>query len=349
MHVEIRSLGWLFEIVIGLFIIFLCSLSLKKLIQKYREKFGHLQGWKFKLDWIVFPPLRLVLWMIAITYVINILDEHFVIFTHSSFFTHIQNAVIIFALAWVALRWKNVKQDELLERCKFDGKLDPATIQIIFKFSTIAIGIFALLIIFQIFEVNVIPLLAFGGIGAAAIGLAAKDVIANFFGGFMLLLLRPFVEGDKISIHQEKIEGYIEKIGWSATILRDKNKCPVSLPNALFSKVLIINHSRMSHRPIDEVFYFRYEDAVRIQEFAERLQKTISTHPDVDAREPILMGVQTCGQNSLHFNIRLYTRAINDTDFTRARQEILLKIYAFFRENDFEMSLPTQVIKICQE
>lgn len=45
-------------------------------------------------------------------------------------------------------------------------------------------------------------LLAVGGISGIAVGLAAKEVISNMFGGASLFLTRPFVIGEKIKVSE---------------------------------------------------------------------------------------------------------------------------------------------------
>jgi len=52
------------------------------------------------------------------------------------------------------------------------------------------------LVILQTLGYSVSGVLAFGGIGGIAVGFAAKDLLANFFGGLMLYMDRPFVVGD---------------------------------------------------------------------------------------------------------------------------------------------------------
>ena len=87
---------------------------------------------------------------------------------------------------------------------------------------------------FASFWGHIAPLLAFGSIGAASLGFAGKDVIANFCSGLMLHITRPFVIGDEIMLPEKNLEGNIEEIGWFKTSIRDKEKRAVYLPNNFF-------------------------------------------------------------------------------------------------------------------
>jgi small-conductance mechanosensitive channel len=79
------------------------------------------------------------------------------------------------------------------------------------KLATVAVGVLSGLIILQIFGVNIAPLLAFGSIGAASIGFAGKDVMANFCSGIMLHITRPFIIGDQIYLPEKNLEGHYRR------------------------------------------------------------------------------------------------------------------------------------------
>jgi len=116
--------------------------------------------------------------------------------------------------------------------------IDKPSIDFLGKILTIIIVFISFLMILQIVGGDIMPLVAFGGIGAAAIGFAAKDVIANFFGGLMLFITRPFVNGDLIEMPSNNIIGHIETIGWYNTCIRELSKMAVYVPNSSFSTAL---------------------------------------------------------------------------------------------------------------
>ena len=92
--------------------------------------------------------------------------------------------------------------------------------------------------------------LAFGGIGGIAVGFAAKDLLANFFGGLMIYLDRPFSVGDWIRSPDKNIEGTVEEIGWRLTRIRTFDKRPLYVPNSTFTQISVENPSRMLNRRI---------------------------------------------------------------------------------------------------
>ena len=87
--------------------------------------------------------------------------------------------------------------------------------------------------------------MAFGGIGGIAIGFAAKDLLANFFGALMIFLDRPFSIGDWIRSPDREIEGVVEDIGWRSTKIRTFDKRPLFIPNSAFASLTVENASKM--------------------------------------------------------------------------------------------------------
>ena len=66
-------------------------------------------------------------------------------------------------------------------------------------------------------------MLALGGVSGIAVGFAAKDLLANFFGALMIYLDKPFKIGDWVRSSDKEIEGIVEAIGWRQTRIRNFN------------------------------------------------------------------------------------------------------------------------------
>ncbi|MDG1204420.1 MAG: mechanosensitive ion channel, partial [Pseudomonadales bacterium] len=97
---------------------------------------------------------------------------------------------------------------------------DVTTAHAIGKLLRISVFITAALTVLQTLGISISGILAFGGVGGIAVGFAAKDLLANFFGGLVIYLDRPFAVGDWIRSPDRDIEGTVEKIGWRLTIIR---------------------------------------------------------------------------------------------------------------------------------
>ena len=129
---------------------------------------------------------------------------------------------------------------------------DVTTVFALSKLSRLVIFVVTVITVAHTLGFNVGALLALGGVGGIAVGLAAKDLLANFFGGLTIYLDRPFSVGDWIRSPDKSIEGTVEYISWRHTRIRAFNKNPIYVPNAVFTTIVVENPSRMSHRRLKE-------------------------------------------------------------------------------------------------
>src|SRR5690554_8109402 len=139
--------------------------------------------------------------------------------------------------------------------------MDYTTVNAISKLSRAVVIITAVLISLQSLGYSLSGVLAFGGVGGIAVGFAAKDLLANFFGGFIVHLDRPFKVGDWIRSPDRKIEGTVEVIGWRLTTIRTFDQRPLYVPNAVFTQIAVENPSRMTNRRIPTTLGIRLVEA----------------------------------------------------------------------------------------
>lgn len=131
--------------------------------------------------------------------------------------------------------------------------------------------------------VNIAGLLAFGGVGGIAAGLAAKSLLANLFGGLSVYLDHPFRIGDWIRSPDREIEGTVEEIGWRRTLIRTFDMRPLYVPNALFMTISVENPSRMLNRRTFEKVGVRYE--VHFDQQSDVLDIRLDSSRIVDSEE----------------------------------------------------------------
>lgn len=95
--------------------------------------------------------------------------------------------------------------------------------------------------------INTNALLASLGLGGFAVGLALKDIIANFVSGLLIILSKTFKVGDELKIGP--VEGIIKSINLRHTILTDKKKPDVRIlvPNSnIFSSIISIKKQNLN-------------------------------------------------------------------------------------------------------
>jgi len=241
--------------------------------------------------------------------------------------------LLVLILTWLSFRAKRILHDKILVS---KPDLNPFILVLFEKIFTITVFFISGLIVMQILGVDVVPLVTFGGIGAAAVGFACRDVIANFFAGFMIYITRPFAILDLVEIPQKKVFGHIEDIGWYLTTIRDMHKKCIYIPNAVFSNELVTNYSRMTYRRIEEKIRIRSANGANAIEYIEKIRKYLTSHPKVDQKMSINVYLISLGPYGLEFELKAYTKLTDYDLFMGLKQEILWEVYklAYLREEE---------------
>lgn len=93
-----------------------------------------------------------------------------------------------------------------------------------------------------VWDINLTPLFASAGIAGIAVAMAAKDTLANFFGGLSLFMDKTFKEGDYIVLDSGE-RGEIVDIGMRSTRLKTRDDILITIPNSILANTKIINES----------------------------------------------------------------------------------------------------------
>jgi len=224
--------------------------------------------------------------------------------------------------------------------------MDPTTVSAVAKLFRAAVIITATLVAMQLFGYSVSGLLAFGGIGGIAIGFAAKDLLANFFGGLMIYLDRPFSVGDWVRSPDKEIEGTVEDVGWRLTRIRTFDKRPLYIPNAVFANISVENPSRMTNRRIYETLGIRYHDIACMKPIVDQVITMLREHKDIDADQTLIVNFDKFAPSSLDFFVYTYTKTTDWVEFHQVKQDVLLKVADIIEANKAEIAFPTSTLHI---
>jgi small-conductance mechanosensitive channel len=106
----------------------------------------------------------------------------------------------------------------------------------------VIIVIVSLLWILAIWDVDLTPLFASAGIAGIAVALAAKDTLANFFGGISIFMDGTFKVGEYIILDSGE-RGEVVLIGIRSTRIKTRDDVIVTIPNSILANSKIINES----------------------------------------------------------------------------------------------------------
>jgi MscS family membrane protein len=303
-------------------------------------------GWDDVAITALEAPLRVVLWLFVAYLAMDIQPPSPAL---QELPGQIYDTALVFLLAWFLHRLIAGIEAELLQNSNgVTASSDIATVRAVAKLARITLWVIAALMALQSVGVSVSGLLAFGGIGGIAVGFAAKDLLANFFGGLSIYLDRPFTIGDWIRSPDKQIEGTVEDIGWRLTRIRTFDQRPLYVPNAAFSQISVENPSRMFNRRIYETIGIRYQDADKMAAIVEQVRSMLENHEDIDVSRTLIVNFVSFGPSSLDFFIYTFTKTVNWVEFHRIKQDVLLRILAIIHANDADVAYPTQTLHVEQ-
>ena len=236
----LRAEDWLLQVVIVL-----CLTMLLSLIAKYVHKYLHKASLKTKRFWddvffeSLYGPLVFMVWVIGLAYAIQTVGARFEGLTILHGVDTCERVSILLLIVWFVMRFIRKGQAAILNKGIGGKNVDVTSLHAIGQLLRVVVVIVAVLTLMQTLGFSISGLLAFGGASTVIIGLAAKDVLANFFGGFMIYLDKPFKVGDWIRSPDRNIEGTVEYIGWRLSRIRTFDKRPLYVPNAVFSNISV--------------------------------------------------------------------------------------------------------------
>ncbi|HOY24366.1 MAG TPA: mechanosensitive ion channel family protein [Cellvibrio sp.] len=340
-HTSWLGIAKVFSIVL---VTFLANFIVSKVLKRIQIQFERTQNlWDDTLLWALRKPLTTLVWIIGLSLAAAMTDK--VAGTHFySFAESVRRLGLIVMMAWFIWRLIAGVEKIVVSPDKMGEPMDPTTVSAMSKLLRGSVFITTTLVILQSMGYSISGVLAFGGIGGIAIGFAAKDLLANFFGGLMIYMDRPFSVGDWVRSPDKNIEGTVEKIGWRLTTLRTFDKRPLYVPNATFATISVENPSRMSHRRIYETIGIRYQDAHLMNQIVADVKQMLIDDEEIDTEETTIVNFTQFNASSLDFFIYAFTKTTNWIHFHEVKHNVLLKTFEIITQHGADIAFPTQTL-----
>ncbi len=337
---------WIIEVFVVVFITLIANFMLRRILNRLAEKLKKTRNlWDDILIEAVRRPAALLIWVVGLAWAARLVDMQ----SDTSILAAVEPArdiAVILLLSWFLIRLVRGGEQAVMEPARFKKPMDETTAHAIGKLLRASIIITTVLVIMQSLGYSISGVLAFGGIGGIAIGFAAKDLLANFFGGLMIYLDRPFAVGDWIRSPDKEIEGTVEYIGWRQTRIRTFDKRPLYVPNSTFASISVENPSRMNNRRIYETIGLRYDDAGQVEPVINAVREMLRNHPDIDTSQTLIVNLNSFGASSLDFFIYTFTRTTDWVEFHQIKQDVMLKIIGIVEELGADFAFPTQTVHL---
>ena len=156
------------------------------------------------------------------------------------------------------------------------------------------------------FGLPITAVFASAGVVGVAVALAARETLANFFGGISILMDRPFRAGDYIVLDSGE-RGQVKAVGMRSTRLLTRDDILVTIPNSVITNVKIVNQSA----PYP---HFRVRIGVGVaygsdlDEVERILLDTVSGEPEVMEEPAPRVRLRTFGESSIDFELLVWAR-----------------------------------------
>lgn len=291
-------------------------------------------------------PLPGAIWVIGIAFAAGIVKRH-VDDPLFDMVAPLRDVGVVVCLAWFVFRLIRLAGDRYIEvRVTQGDEVDKTTVDALSKLGRLSVLIIMALVIMQTMGFSVSGILAAGGIGGIAVGFAAKDLLANFFGGLTIYLDRPFSVGEWIRSPDKQIEGTVEAISWRHTRIRGFNKNPIYVPNSVFTTIVVENPSRMSHRRIKETIGIRYQDIDKMAAIVADIKAMLQAHAEIDAVQTLIVNFNEFADSSLNFFIYTFTKTTVWIRYHEVKQDVLLKVAEIIARHGAEIAFPTRTLHV---
>ncbi|TCK09569.1 mechanosensitive ion channel family protein [Marinobacterium mangrovicola] len=206
---------------------------------------------------------------------------------------------IFFVGRWIAKRLVNLS-GRLMRRAKLDEML----INFISSIISVLLLLFIIVAALGQLGVDTTSLIALVGAAGLAVGLALQDSLKNFAAGVLLILFRPFREGDFVEV--AGIAGICEHIAIFNTVMRTGDNREVIIPNGSIYSGVITNYSARDTRRVDMVFGISYDDDLR--KAKDILMDIVTSDERVLADPAPVVVVAALADSSVNFNVRPWVK-----------------------------------------
>lgn len=172
--------------------------------------------------------------------------------------------------------------------------------------------------------------------------LAIRPTLENLIGGLVLYLDKPVRVGDFCSFGDKMAT--VEAIGVRSTQLWARDRTLISVPNAQFVDMEIVNWAECDEMLINETIGVRYETTSdQLRYLLATMRRMLHAHPRINSQT---VRVRFCGygDSALNINVRVYAKTQEWNDFFAIREDIFLRVYDLVAEARTGFAFPSPTV-----
>ncbi|MFZ5424673.1 MAG: mechanosensitive ion channel family protein [Patescibacteria group bacterium] len=250
-------------------------------------------------------------------------------------------STILWGLAFTKV--SKVIFQEIEERAlKEQGNRINDVLPFLYTLTKLAIILAALLIILSSWGIDIRPALASAGVLGLAIAFAAKDTIANLFGGISVFFDKPYKTGDFV-IFSDLYKGEVIEIGMRSTKIRTLDNVLLTVPNSVMVTNAVINETGFDPKlrigiSIGIAYNTNLEHAENV------IVQTLKNHKSVVEHPQPIVRYKNFGESSIE--LKAFAVVANPSQAEKVRHELIKDIYATLRRENITIPFPQRDVHL---
>ncbi|MBR3954157.1 MAG: mechanosensitive ion channel [Clostridia bacterium] len=247
---------------------------------------------------------------------------------------------LIVALILLLIGFRIIKiLNKKIAKAKVFEKIEASSRNFMFKVLDVAAKILLVILAASIMGVPMASVVAVIGSAGLAIGLALEGSLGNIASGVVLMVTKPFKEGDFITVGGDG--GTVDDIGIFYTTLTTPDKRRIVYPNSAVAGATIVNVSAEKERRVDLVFTTSY--SADVQTVKNCINAVIDSHPLIMQDPEPFVRLSKHADSALEFTVRVWADA---ADYWTVYFDLLEQVKAAFDTKGIEIPYPQMDIHI---
>ena len=219
---------------------------------------------------------------------------------------------------------------------------EPTLAKFLCNLSSVGLKALLLISVASMIGIETTSFIAVLGAAGLAIGLALQGSLANFAGGVLVLMFRPYKVGD--FVEAQGVMGTVHEIQIFNTIMKTPDNKVIIVPNGAISNGIITNFSMEATRRVDFVFGIGYSDDIaKAKATIERLVKEDSRA--LSDPEPMIV-VSELADSSVNITTRVW---VNAADYWGLFFDLTEKVKLTFDQEGISIPFPQRDVHVFQE
>lgn len=222
------------------------------------------------------------------------------------------------------------------------SRIDPSLRSFAIPLISVTLKVALFITVASMIGIEMTSFIALLGTVGLAVGLALQGSLANFAGGVLILLLKPFKVGD--FIEAKGFSGTVKDIHIFYTILATPNNQKVVIPNADLSNSSVMNYSAYNTRRLDLTFSCSYDNDI---DLVKKILLDMIENHELILKDPLPQVILAeYANSSINFKVRGWTKL---EDYWNVHWDLMHRVKSEFDRNNISIPYPQMDVHLNYE